>query len=331
MNIFSVLRLPFHGFYGTGLAHSLVNGVTAATGLHQEPDREKVARMKILLAVDGSDQSYEAVRALKFLARAEELHVVHVLDVPTPAYPMMMPELAQELYETVERTMREDGARLLDRIVSLLPMDAGPATKHLVVGSPADQIVALAERHNIGVILMGSRGFGPIKERLIGSVAHRVLTFAPGAKLILPGPIKSLKHILLPLQGPEGVEQALRFLQQKLFREPAVITLFTVLPHTRPPWPVDAASAEQMEIHALRHAHDFLNEAAAKLTAMDHQARVAAALGTPVEKILEEAAASNADLILLGSRGRHGLTRMVLGSVSHALLHQGTYPLMIFS
>jgi nucleotide-binding universal stress UspA family protein len=287
--------------------------------------------MKILLAIDGSDHSYEAVRSLKYLARAEELHVVHVLDVPTPAYPMMMPEVAQELYETVERNMRDDGNRLLDRILSLLPMDVGPVTKHLVVGSPADQIAALAEQHKAGLTLLGTRGLGPIKERLVGSVAHRVLTFAPGAKLILPGPMKALKHILLPLQGTYDAEHALRFLQQKPFREPAIVTLFTVLPHTRPPWPVDAASAEQIEVQALRNAQNFLNDTAAKLTAMGHQARVTAALGTPVEGILREAKASNANLILSGSRGRHGLSRMVLGSVSHALLHQGTYPLMIFS
>ena len=286
--------------------------------------------MKILLAVDGSDHSYEAVRSLKYLSRADELLVVHVLDVPTRAYPMMMPEVAQEIYDTLERNMREDGNRLLDRIVSLLPMDAGPVTKHLVVGSPAEQIVALAEQHRVGLTLLGTRGFGPIKERLIGSVAHRVLTFAPGAKMILPGPMKALKQILLPLQGAQDAEQALRFLQQTPFREPATVTLFSVLPHTRPPWPVDAASAEQMETHALRRAQDFLNETAGKLTALGHQARSTASLGTPVDGILKEAKAVHADLILLGSRGRQGITRLVLGSVSHALLHQGIYPLMIF-
>lgn len=287
--------------------------------------------MKILLAVDGSDHSYEAVRSLKYLSRADELLVVHVLDVPTPAYPMMMPEVAQEIYDTLERNMREDGNRLLDRIMSLLPMDAGPVTKHLVVGSPTEQIVALAEQHRVGLTLLGTRGFGPIKERLIGSVAHRVLTFAPGAKMILPGPMKALKQILLPLQGAQDAEQALRFLQQTPFREPATVTLFSVLPHTRPPWPVDAASAEQMETHALRRAQDFLNETAGKLTALGHQTRCTASLGTPVDGILKEAKAVHADLILLGSRGRQGITRLVLGSVSHALLHQGTYPLMIFS
>lgn len=286
--------------------------------------------MKLLLAVDGSDNSYEAVRSLKHLARAEALHLLHVLDVPSPAYPMMMPEVAQELYETVERNMRDDGTRLLDRIVSLLPLDAGPVTKHLVVGPPADQIVALAEQLNVGLILLGSRGFGPIKERLVGSVSHRVLTFGPGAKLILPGPLKALHHILLPLQGNYDADHALAFLQQKPFREAPTITLFTVLPHTRPPWPVDAVSAEHMESHSLNRGKDFLEEIAAKLRQYGYHTRVSARLGTPVDGILEEATVSHADLILVGSRGRRGITRMVLGSVSHALLHQGTYPLMIF-
>jgi len=286
--------------------------------------------MNVLVAVDGSDQSYEAVRSLTHIHCTEALHIVHVLDVPTPAYPMMMPKVSQELYETVERNMREDGARLLKRIVSLLPMGIGPVTTHLVIGSPADQIVILAEQHQVDLILLGSRGFGPLKERLFGSVAHRVLTYAPGAKMILPGPLKALDRILLPLQGSTDAEQALHFLQQKPFRKPPMITLFTVLPHTTPPWPMDAASAEQMEVHALRTAQDFLNQTADKVNLLGYRTRVTAMLGTPVEGILKEAKSWAPDLVLVGSRGRHGITRMVLGSVSHALLHQGSYPLMIF-
>ncbi len=287
--------------------------------------------MKLLLAVDGSDHSYDAVRSLKHMAHADELHLVHVLDVPIPSYPLMMPEAAQELYETVERNMRDDGTRLLDRTMSLLPLNVGPVTKHLLVGSPADQIVALAEELNVDLILLGARGLGPIKERLVGSVSHRVLTFAPGAKLILPGPMKALHHILLPLQGTYDAEQALSFLQRKPFRELPTITLFTVLPYTRPPWPVDAASAEHMELHSLHRAHDFLDETAAKLNLLGYHTRVTTMLGTPVDGIIQEATALNADLILMGTRGRRGVTRLVLGSVSHALLHQGSYPLMIFS
>jgi nucleotide-binding universal stress UspA family protein len=313
------------------VVNAIDSGPTVAQGNQTYNHRQdKVASMKMLLAVDGSDHSYEAVRALKYLSRADELHLVHVLDVPTPAYPMMMPEVAQELYATMERNMREDGTRLLDRIVSLLPLNSGPVTKHLVVGNPAEQITGLAEKHHTDMILLGTRGLGPIKERLIGSVAHRVLTFAPGAKFILPGPLKALSHILIPVQGAQDIDQAIRFLEQKPFREPATLTLLTVLPHTKPPWPVDAASAVQMESHALQHAKDFLSTSAAKFNAMGYQARSAATLGTPVDGILQEAAALNVDLILLGSRGRQGLTRMVLGSVSHAVLHQAAYPVLIF-
>jgi len=286
--------------------------------------------MKLLLAIDGSDESHEAIRALTYIQCAEAVHIVHVLDVPTPPYPMMVPEVSQELYATVARNMREDGTRLLKQVVARLPMGIGPVTTHLLTGSPADQIVMLAEQENIDLILLGTRGFGPIKERLFGSVAHRILTYAPGAKLIFPGPLKALERILLPLQGTTDTGQALHFLQQKPFREPPTITLFTVLPHTKPPWPVDAASAEQMEVHALRNAQDFLNDTSAKLDALGYRTRVTTAFGAPVEEILEAARSWNPDLILVGSRGRHGVTRMVLGSVSHALLHQGKYPLMVF-
>ncbi|MDH4187894.1 MAG: universal stress protein, partial [Nitrospira sp.] len=93
--------------------------------------------MNTLLAVDGSDNSYEAVHALKFFAKADQLTLLHVLDVPRPAYPMMVPEVAEELYKSLEQSMREDGERLLDRIQSLLPPHAGPATKLLPLGSPA--------------------------------------------------------------------------------------------------------------------------------------------------------------------------------------------------
>ncbi|MEC4890206.1 MAG: universal stress protein [Nitrospira sp.] len=286
--------------------------------------------MKVLLAVDGSDQSYEAVRALAYLSRAEELHVLHVLDVPTPAYPMMVPEVAQELYATVEQTMREDGNRLLDRIVSLLPMETGPATKQLAIGSPADRIVDYAATHQIDLVLVGARGLGPIKERLMGSVSHRVLTFSPCATLILPCFMKALKHVLLPLQGSQDAERALLFLRHKPFRESVPITLLTVLPQTTPPWPVDAAAAKQLESQSLTSAEAFTQTVASQLAQMGYPVQSKAVLGAPVEAILREAVALQADLVMMGSRGRHGLTRMVLGSVSHAVLHHAPCPLLVF-
>ncbi len=286
--------------------------------------------MKTLLAVDGSDHSYEALRALKYLRRADQLILLHALNVPRPAYPMMMPEVADELYTALERSMREDGERLLDRVQSLLPLHAGPSTKRLELGSPAEVIVTAAEHDKIDLIVLGARGVGPIKERLLGSVSHRVLTLAPCAKLIVNGPVKAMRQVLLPLQGSDDMEAAVHFLQLQPFHETVELSLLTVLPTVRPPWPVEAAAAEQLEDRALQSARDFIEDAAARLQALGYHARGRAVLGTPVEMILQEASTLRADLILMGSRGRRGVTRFVLGSVSHALLHQMPCPVLIY-
>ncbi len=286
--------------------------------------------MKTLLAVDGSDNAYEAVHAMKYLARAEELTLLHALDVPRPAYPMMVPEVAEELYRSLEQSMREDGERLLDRVQSLLPMHAGPSTKQLRVGSPAEVIVATAEEQRADLIVIGARGLGPIKERLLGSVSHRILTLAPCATLIVNGPVKAMKNILLPLQGLSDAEAAIRFLQLKPFHDPVELTLLTVLPSTQPPWPVEAAAAETLEKQALQSARGYIDSVTERLRALGYQAQGLAVLGTPSAMILQEASTLRSDLILMGTSGRQGITRFVLGSVSHALLHKMPCPVLAF-
>ena len=286
--------------------------------------------MNTVLAVDGSDNAYEAVHAMKYLARAEQLTLLHALDVPRPAYPMMAPEVAEELYRSLEQSMREDGERLLDRIQSLLPMHAGPSTKQLRIGSPAEVIVATAEEQKADLIVMGARGLGPIKERLLGSVSHRILTLAHCATLIVNGPVKTMKNILLPLQGLSDAEAAIRFLQLNPFHDPVEITLLTVLPSTQPPWPVDAAAAEKLEKQALQSARDYIDGVAKRLRAIGYQARGIAVLGTPSAMILQEATNLSSDLILMGTSGRQGVTRFVLGSVSHAVLHKMPCPVLAF-
>jgi nucleotide-binding universal stress UspA family protein len=285
--------------------------------------------MKTLLAVDGSDNSYEAVHALKYFARAEQLTLLHALNVPRPAYPMMLPEVAEDLYKTVEQNMREDGERLLDRVQSLLPLHAGPTTKHLRIGSPAEVIVSMAEEQKADLIVMGARGLGPVKERLLGSVSHRIVTLASCATLIVNGPVKAMKQILLPLEGPFDAEAAIRFLQLKPFHEAVELTLMTVLPSTEPPWPGDAAAAAASS-EILEKQADYIEGVAERLRAISYQAHGVAVVGIPSTMILQQATTLRSDLILMGTRGRQGITRFVLGSVSHAVLHKMPCPVLAF-
>ena len=285
--------------------------------------------MNTLLAVDGSDNAYEAVHALKYFARSEQLTLLHALNVPRPAYPMMLPEVAEEIYKTLEQSMREDGERLLNRVQSLLPMHAGPSTKHLRMGSPAETIVSMAEEQKADLIVMGARGLGPVKERLLGSVSHRILTLAHCATLIVNGPVKAMKQILLPLQGPSDAEAAIRFLQLKPFHDAVEFTLLTVLPSTEPPWPGNAAAAAA-STEILEKQAESIESVAERLRAIGYQAHGVAVVGTPSTMILQEATTLRSDLILMGTRGRQGITRFVLGSVSHAVLHKTPCPVLAF-
>ena len=285
--------------------------------------------MKTLLAVDGSDNSYAAVHALRYLAQAEQLILLHTLDVPRPAYPMMPPEVAGEHNTTVEQSVREEGERLLARVQSLLPLHAGPSTKHLRLGFPAEVIVWMAKEQNADLIVMGARGLGPLKERLFGSVSHRILTLAPCATLIVNGPVKAMKQILLPLQGPSDAEAAVRFLQLKPFHDAVEVTLLTVLPSTGPPRPGDAAAAAAAT-EKLEEQTAFIDGVAERLRAIGYQAHGVAVLGTPSTMILQQATTLRSDLILMGTRGRQGIARFVLGSVSHEVLHQMPCPVLAF-
>ena len=53
--------------------------------------------MRTLLAVDGSENANEALRLLKYLSM-DHLVLLHALNVPKPAYPMMIPEVAEQLF-----------------------------------------------------------------------------------------------------------------------------------------------------------------------------------------------------------------------------------------
>jgi len=286
--------------------------------------------MRTLLALDGSKNANEALRLLKDLSM-DHLVLLHALNVPKPAYPMMIPEVAQQLSHEIERSMRADGERLLERAVSLLPFHTGPVTKVMQVGSPAEVIVTTAEEEKTDLIVMGARGLGPIKERLLGSVSHRILTSAPCAKLIVSGPIRTIQQVLLPLRSSSDTEDAIRFLELKPFRQSVELTLLSVLPDIPPLGGMAAVGTEAYQAREKENAQLFLQSSANRLERSGYSARSQVLIGTAVESILDQARGRNVDLILMGSRGRHGLPRLMLGSVSHAVLHSARCPILVFN
>ena len=124
-------------------------------------------------------------------------------------------------------------------------------------------------------------------------------------------------------------EAAVRFLQLKPFHEAVEVTLLTVLPSTEPPLPAcSAAAAAAAEIQEKQAAN--IESVAERLRALGYQAQGVAVAGVPAAMILQEATTRRSDLILMGTKGRQGITRFVLGSVSHAVLHKTPCPVLTF-
>lgn len=285
--------------------------------------------MNILLAVDGSDQSYDATQALAHLPPADKLVLLHVLDVPNPAYPMLVPEVARDLYATVEREMREEGRRVLEQAAAFLPPQAGPADKRLELGSPAEVILTVAEVERAHLIVLGARGLGPIKELLLGSVSHRVLAHAACPVLAVRKPLRSLKRILVAVQGTDDAETIVRFLSAHPFRNPVEATVLTILPFTQPVWPTAAMIPESLRKDLVGRARRFVDGVAAQLDPQHYRATGDVIQGAPAPEIARAAANRQADMIVMGARMRKGKGPLVLGSVSHAVTHHAPCSVLV--
>jgi len=123
---------------------------------------------QLLVPLDFSGKSRQALRyavplAQKFAAR---IHLVHVLR---PAAKTTPAALAQLKHEAIKR---------LGEMSALLPprLRAGNA---VLVGKPAEEILALAARNNIDLIVLTTKGLTGLKRVLVGSTAEHIMRHAP--------------------------------------------------------------------------------------------------------------------------------------------------------
>lgn len=282
--------------------------------------------MRILLAVDGSNHSYEAARTLAQLSPIDALTVLHVVDIPRMEYPTH-----EETYfsDRLEGRMREEGHRLLNHVSSIFPGDMDSVQTHIANGTPAETIVAAAEKKQVDLIVLGARGLGPINEHIVGSVSHSVITYATCPTLVVRKPMKTLQHVLLAVQGPDDAEAAVQLFAKKPFRDAVQVTVFTVPPVHRPIWPLEPPISEQHIDKALHAARDFVNGIASQLSAMGCRAEGVVSMGVPWAAIIQQASETKADLILMGTHGKHGISRFALGSVSHTVLHKSPCSVLV--
>jgi nucleotide-binding universal stress UspA family protein len=136
---------------------------------------------KILLATDASKDATKAAQMASDLANVSdsELHVLHIGNMKdfhvAPGAEQSFSPRSAPLGE-----VREKAEKRLDEAVKQVEQVGGTVTQsHLRIGNPEEEILKFCdEQGGFGLIVMGSRGLGPIKRRLMGSVSESVVRHA---------------------------------------------------------------------------------------------------------------------------------------------------------
>lgn len=145
-----------------------------------------------------------------------------------------------------------------------------------------------------------------------------------------------IKKIVAATDGSAVSKKAVNFAADLAKQLGASLTLLGVIDSdylfaTQLPPAVSPMEIRQSTEDVLRQAIDaYLDEALSACRTQDMEAVKVIRKGHPVEEIVKEAEASQADLIVLGSHGRSALKAAVLGSVAYGVLHKDSrFPVLV--
>jgi len=140
---------------------------------------------RILLATDGSEHSKKAMAfaqemAQKYDARLDILHVVTITTVPEDFIELLKAEEVKEPPEAVY--LEKVGRKILELCGESCQMQGISESKlktFILKGDPAQCIIEFAEEEEVDVVVLGRRGLGGLKGRLMGSVSRKVSHYVP--------------------------------------------------------------------------------------------------------------------------------------------------------
>jgi nucleotide-binding universal stress UspA family protein len=289
----------------------------------------------ILVATDGSTEARRAVGVAVDLSEQTEaeLHLVHAWR-ERQALPLARPGVAYPPLEVIsyQDTCEREAERLLEEQVEMIRGAGGyVAGAYLREGRPADEIAALAGELEAGLVVVGSRGAGPAKRLVTGSVSEGVVSLAPCPVLVMRGGEGAWPPSTV-IMGDDSSTEAKKAGELAA----AIGRLFearTLLVWAYPPamFRVRRTSRVQWSEEPLRRGNEYLEERAAEL---EHvlgkvpETRVATAdPAAAIQKVAEEH--GERTLVAVGRRGLDAVKRFALGSVSADVLRAVSGPVLI--
>jgi len=276
---------------------------------------------KILVPTDFSEFADKAIETAEILAKplGAEIHLLHVLHLPVQA---VTPEMAV-VPVGFWQDLRAFAQRKLDASRAAIEKQGVRCSAEIVEDIPGFAISAAAKRLGSDLVVMGCRGLTGLKHALLGSVAERTVRTAPCPVLTVKHEAGSLKlrTILVPMDFSAASHRALE-LAKELAKGAGPAHLILVHAYYVP------IELEQFLIQQGDPVLERLSESVTKdlekiLTGLQDagiSSEYLASRGAPEKLIVELAKQKHADLIVMGTHGRRGLSHLLLGSVAERVV-----------
>lgn len=284
---------------------------------------------KILCPTDFSAGSQHAMSiAVRLAWEADaELVLLHAWHVPAAAYPAEEP-LAPGLLQH----LTDDARRGLDAAAQeATALGAKRVTSRLLNGVPWSAIVETLDEPEFDLAVMGTHGRTGVARFLLGSVAEKVVRHAPCSVLAVrpDGESRPFMHALCPVDFSDGARPSLDAAAELVRPGGAGITLLHVV-EAPVPYAGDLPDPEFLRDLDRRSA-DALERMASQLRErVSVPVTVLPRIGWPGAEILAVIDRDpTIDLVVMGSHGRTGIKRVLLGSVAEKVVRHARCPVFV--
>ena len=164
----------------------------------------------VLVCSDGSDQALHAARAAAEIASRFDatLLLLNVFDDSVSSVPYMgvwQLGISPDVFNRYASQVQQEAEKRTGAVIKEAGVPFEPLRE---MGHPLDIILSVADRKNVDLIVLGSRGLSPWKSLLLGSVSDGVLHNATCSVMIVHADRSAIRQILLPSDGSEGAQQA---------------------------------------------------------------------------------------------------------------------------